>query len=154
MANFSSIDQFRLNCLFKAFDIDCTTGVVTLAASDIDTNVTNFNNLLSSTDDTIQKALDTLDDMSVFGTAEEINSSLNWDMTPSGGTASQPTVLTYSKGTSRLKISLTWGTTGGEAGNPIQAVYEKSVDSGSHYTTLGTETISYDSDGNVNGISW
>jgi len=77
-----------------------------------------------------------------------------WTMTPSGGTASQPTTITWSKGTERIKAVLTWGTTGGADGNVTVAVYSYSSDSGGTYDTIGTETMTYDVDGNITKIEW
>jgi hypothetical protein len=77
-----------------------------------------------------------------------------WAMTPSGGTAEQPAVITYAKSTERVKIDLTWGSSGGADGNVTQAVFSYSSNSGTDYDTMGTETISYDTAGNPTGTSW
>ena len=77
-----------------------------------------------------------------------------WAMTPSGGTAEQPTTLTYSKGTERIKAALTWGTTGGESGNVTQSVYSYSSNSGTSWDVIGTRTVSYDANSNVTGTAW
>lgn len=79
---------------------------------------------------------------------------VGWEMTPNGGTADQPDLLLYSKENQRIRTVLTWGTSGGEDGNVIQAVYSWSVDAGVSYTALGTETITYDGDSNVVAIIW
>jgi hypothetical protein len=79
---------------------------------------------------------------------------VGWEMTPAGGTAEQPAVLTYTNGALRIKAVLTWGTSGGEDGNVTRAVYSWSQDSGTTYTALGTETITYDSDSNVVSVTW
>lgn len=75
-------------------------------------------------------------------------------LTVSGGTASQPALMTYSKGTERVKAALTWGTAGGEAGNVTVAVYSYSSDSGVAYSTIGTKTVTYDSSANVTATTW
>lgn len=77
-----------------------------------------------------------------------------WAMAASGGTAEQPATLTYSRGTERVRATLTWGTTGGEAGNVTQAVYAYSANSGTDYGTIGTKTITYDGSGNVTATAW
>jgi hypothetical protein len=74
-------------------------------------------------------------------------------------TAAQPTQLLYSKGTERVRATLTWGTVGGEAGNVTVAVYAYSANSGADYTTtpngaIGTKTITYDGSGNVTATTW
>lgn len=77
-----------------------------------------------------------------------------WDLTPSGGTAEQPTTLKYNRGTSEyLKVALTWGTSGGADGNVTQAVLSYSTDDVT-YDTIGTETITYDANGNVTAVAW
>lgn len=87
-------------------------------------------------------------DMVILGEA------FGWPMTPSGGSADQPAVITYALGTERLRATLTYGTTGGADGNVTQAVYAYSSNSGASYDTIKTETISYDASGNVTGTSW
>jgi hypothetical protein len=77
-----------------------------------------------------------------------------WNMAPSGGTAEQPATITYSKGSERVRASLTWGTTGGAAGNVTVAVYDYSSTSGSSYDTIGTKTYTYDPAGNVTATTW
>lgn len=70
-----------------------------------------------------------------------------WSATPSGGTNEQPAQWLYSKGTERLRASITWGTTGGADGNPTQVVWEYSSDSGSTWDTVSTQSIVWNSDG-------
>lgn len=77
-----------------------------------------------------------------------------WNLTVSGGTAAQPTTLTYANSTERVKAVLTWGTVGGEAGNVTQAVYSYSSNSGGAYDTIATKTITYDANGYVTDTSW
>lgn len=74
--------------------------------------------------------------------------------TPSGGTASQPALLTYSKGTERMKAALTWGAAGGAAGNVAAVAYSHSSDSGVSYSAIGTKTITYDASANVTSTTW
>lgn len=80
----------------------------------------------------------------------------DWNYAPTvgTGTASQPQYAVYSKGTERLRATLTWGTTGGADGNVTQMVWAYSSDSGSTYDTIGTQAITYDTDANVTGITW
>jgi hypothetical protein len=72
----------------------------------------------------------------------------------SGGTADQPALLTYTKGTEQIKAALTWGTTGGASGSVTVAVYSYSADSGSTWATIGTKTITYDANANVTSTAW
>jgi hypothetical protein len=77
-----------------------------------------------------------------------------FNLAVSGGTADQPALLTYSKGTEKIKAALTWGTTGGAAGSVSVAVYSYSSDSGSTWATIGTKTITYDANANVTATTW
>lgn len=72
-----------------------------------------------------------------------------WAMAASGGTADAPTTLTYSKGTERVRATLTW-----TSGKVTSAVYAYSANSGTSYDTIGTKTITYDGSDNVTGTSW
>jgi len=74
-----------------------------------------------------------------------------WDLSVTGGTAARPTTWTYSKGTERLRLTITWGTTGGPNGKPQTVVSAYSSDSGSAYDVIGTSTLSYDASGNFTG---
>jgi hypothetical protein len=77
-----------------------------------------------------------------------------FNLAVSGGTAVQPALLTYSKGTEKINAALTWGTTGGEAGSVTVAVYSYSSDSGTTWATIGTKTITYLSGGQVSATTW
>lgn len=84
-----------------------------------------------------------------------------WNLSVSGGTAEQPQYYTYSKGTERVRATLTWGTAGGADGNVLSIVYEYSSNSGTNYAVMGDTgyplgklTISYDPDANVTGTTW
>lgn len=79
---------------------------------------------------------------------------MHWDMTPSGGTAEKPAVMTYAKALERVKVSLTWGTTGGATDNVVSAVFEYSSNGGTGYSAVGTRTTNYDGSGNVSSIAW
>lgn len=74
----------------------------------------------------------------------------------SGGTASEPAIMYWKNATTSvwLRATLTWGTTGGENGQLKTIVWDLSINAGSDYTTapggnIGTETLSYDSSGNL-----
>jgi hypothetical protein len=94
-----------------------------------------------------------------------------WAYRPVNGTAEQPLLLYFFvSGQSRVvRINLTWGTTGGEAGNVTKAAfyYADNESSGTFPTTtngtydpmadengLYVVTISYDSSGNVTQTVW
>lgn len=96
--------------------------------------------------DTIRENLMALRDAVVAG------AMAGWDYSSSGG--GEPATVTYSKGTERIRGSLTWGTSGGADGNVTQAVWEYSSDSGGSYDAIGTESVSYDASANVTAVTW
>lgn len=77
-----------------------------------------------------------------------------WALSTSGGTAKEPGVLLYSKGVERIRATVTWGTTGGSDGGPTSILWEYSADSGVGYVTIGTQTTTFDTAGNVTASSW
>ena len=87
-------------------------------------------------------------DMAIIGEAKGYNYSV------SGGTADQPAITYRKNGAEWLRATLTWGTTGGEAGNVTTAVYAYSADSGSTWDTIGTLTLAYDSNANLTSTTW
>jgi hypothetical protein len=67
----------------------------------------------------------------------------------SGGSAAQPTTITLTKGTTIIRFTLTWGTTGGENNQPKTILTEVSTNSGGAYDSVGTVTNTYDSGGEL-----
>lgn len=81
----------------------------------------------------------------------------DWDMAATGGTAEEPTQILYSKNdnTEAIRLTITWGTTGGEDGNPKTIVYAYSTDDfGASNEAIGTWTGTYDSSGNLTAETW
>ena len=70
------------------------------------------------------------------------------------GPAAEPTQLVYKNGVEWIRHVITWGTSGGDDGNPLTIVYSYSSDSGSLYHTIGTLTMTYDSSGNLRSALW
>ena len=79
---------------------------------------------------------------------------VDWDMDASGGTVARPTRLTYSKGNERVRLNLTWGSSGNSEGAPTRIVVQYSSNSGSSYQTIGTKTITYTTGGYVTRTRW
>jgi hypothetical protein len=80
-----------------------------------------------------------------------------WDMAATGGTAEEPTQILYSHNTTTeaLKLVVTWGTSGGEDGNPKTVVYSYSNDDfGGSDEAMGTWTGTYDASGNLTAETW
>lgn len=72
----------------------------------------------------------------------------------SGGTAAQPTTIKLTKGTTTLRLTLTWGTTGGEANQVKTIVPEISTDSEATWAAVGgTITNTFDSGGELTATS-
>lgn len=85
----------------------------------------------------------------------------DWWFTPSGGTAAEPAIIYYEKtrtGTREcVRLTITWGTTGGEDGSPTTIVYAYAPDwngATGTFDTIGTATISYDANGNMTDLQW
>lgn len=91
------------------------------------------------------------DNLKALRDADFLGGESGWTYSQSGGTASEPAIMLWSKGTERIRISCTWGTTGGENGQLTSATLEYSSDSGSNYDTIETRAATYDSSGNFTG---
>lgn len=81
---------------------------------------------------------------------------VDWDLTVTvgGGTAEEPDEIIYKNGTEWIRLDITWGTTGGEDGNPTVIVYAYSANSGGLYDTMGTWTGTYNSNGTLTAGVW
>jgi hypothetical protein len=89
-----------------------------------------------------------------------------WNISLSGGSADQPLYVIWSKGLKKVRVELTWGTTGGAIGNVTRCIVSYSNDNGFSWSVYkgiddngdeilenGHFTISYDSNGYfVSGI--
>jgi len=69
-------------------------------------------------------------------------------------TADQPENALRTKGTEMLLAAITWGTSGGADGNPVQITYAWSNDSGASWSSIGTVSIAYDARGNPSTTTW
>lgn len=80
--------------------------------------------------------------------------------TAGGGTAEQPSEMMFSRGTERVYIVLTWGTTGGSAGNVTKVAFYYSSDSGALYDPMAdlagkyVLTLTYDANSNLVSTAW
>lgn len=81
---------------------------------------------------------------------------VDWDLTITvgGGSNAEPDEIIYKKGTEWLRLDITWGTTGGNDGNPTVIVYAYSANTGVAYDTIGTLTHTYDGSGNLTATVW
>lgn len=83
-----------------------------------------------------------------------------WNISVSGGTADQPQYIIWTKGDNKVRLELTWGTSGGAIGNVTRCIVSYSEDNGFSWTihkgtdedgagflTNGHFTITYDADG-------
>lgn len=77
-----------------------------------------------------------------------------WAFSIVEGAPDQPTKTLLSHASERLRKTITWGTTGGEAGNPVAILHEYSADAGSTWTAVGTSTLAWDADGYLTAINW
>lgn len=102
---------------------------------------------------------DTRNNLMALRDAIVAGAMVNWNMAATGGPAdgSEPTQLLYSNNsnTEAIKLTITWGTTGGEDGNPVTIVYAYSDDDfTADDNTIGTWTGTYNSDGNLTAETW
>ena len=109
-----------------------------------DATTQNGTQLAQSTRDNMKA----LRDMVVAGTLS------GWPASVTGGTPEEPTTVTHSKSTERIRETITWGTTGGATGNPQTILYEYSANSGGTYDAIGTITYTFDASGNVTAWAW
>lgn len=65
------------------------------------------------------------------------------------GTADEPQYLYYKKSARWIQGEMTWAN-----GTITQIVWRYSVNSGGAYDTIGTESVTYDTDGNVETVTW
>lgn len=72
----------------------------------------------------------------------------------------KPAYIVLSKGTERVKLTITWSTSGVTDGYPTRLVFSYSSDSGSTYdvikggTTNGYCDMTYDAAGNLTNTTW
>jgi hypothetical protein len=67
----------------------------------------------------------------------------------SGGTAEEPTCQFYKDGNDWLRLTIIWS-----GGNPASILYELSTDGGVNYETIGTQTFTWDAEGNLSSTAW
>lgn len=91
------------------------------------------------------------DNLKAIRDADFIGGDSGWTYSQTGGTANEPTTQLWSKGTERIRITATFGTTGGENGNLTAATLAYSSNSGSTYDTIEARTLTYDASGNFTG---
>lgn len=82
-----------------------------------------------------------------------------WNAARDGGTTLKPAAYNIDKAspsTERVRIEITWGTTGGAKDNPTVMVEKYTADrSGTPtYETIGTLTFAWNSDGTFNTSTW
>ena len=82
-----------------------------------------------------------------------------WNMSQvvGAGSTDEPDEIWYSNNsnTEAIKLDITWGTAGGEDGNPTVIVYFYSTDDfGASNETIGTLTMTYNSNGTMTVSTW
>lgn len=96
--------------------------------------------------------------------AAAIGTLVGWSWEQSNGTGDedQPQYEIFKRGTEWIRITLVWGTTGGEDGNIVSETYEYSSNSGGSYAAMGSSanpthnklTKTYSTAGNQTSESW
>ena len=85
---------------------------------------------------------------------------VGWNMSQviGGGSAEEPDEVWYSNNsnTEAIRLDITWGTTGGEDGNPTVIVYYYTADDTPTITwdTIGTLTNTYNANGTLTASTW
>lgn len=79
---------------------------------------------------------------------------VGWSMAQTGANAEQPDTITYANGVERIRLTITWGSSGGALGQPTIVVYDYSGNSGTSWDSMGTVTSTFDSGGNMTAQSW
>jgi len=81
---------------------------------------------------------------------------VSWDLATADitGPAAEPTQLVYKRSTEWIRLVITWGTTGGDDGQPLTVAYSYSANSGTLYHVIGTLTNTYDASGNLRSALW
>lgn len=69
-------------------------------------------------------------------------------------TADGPTEITLTNGLQVVKKVITYGTSGVTDGLPITCDYSKSLDGGSSWDSIATQTFNYDGSGNFTDYAW
>lgn len=102
---------------------------------------------------------DTRQNLMALRDALVAGSLFDWDMSlvVGGGSDEEPDEILYSNGTNTeaIKLVITWGTAGGEDGNPTVIVYSYSTDDfGASDEAMGTLTLTYNGSGTLTATSW
>ena len=77
-----------------------------------------------------------------------------WAATAIGPDLSQPEKIEYSNSPEKIRATITWGTAGGETGNPVQVDYDYSDDDGVTWTALASKQIIFTIAGEWAGTTW
>ena len=85
---------------------------------------------------------------------------VGWNMSQvvGGGSTDEPDEIWYSNdaNTEAIRLDITWGTTGGEDGNPTVVDYYYTADDTPTITweKIGRQTLSYNSNGTLTSTTW
>lgn len=119
-----------------------------------------YTKFLSDTPDITDTGAKVIDDtrQNLMATRDAIvaGALVDWDLTVTvgGGSAEEPDEIIYKNGVEWLRLDITWGTTGGEDGQPTVIVYAYSANSGGLYDTIGTWTGTYNGNGTLTAGVW
>ena len=75
--------------------------------------------------------------------------SWNYSVVEGTGDAEEPQYVYYKKGATWIRGTMTYS-----SGSITQAAWHRSTDSGSNWDAMGTQSVSYDGDGNVSTVTW
>lgn len=79
----------------------------------------------------------------------------NWSLTVTAGTgtAERPQFLEFRNDPDRVRLNISWSTSGATAGSPTQVILQYSTNSGGNWTNVRTVPVTYDGSGNMTGAT-
>lgn len=120
-------------------------------------NLSNENNIIDAIKDISGSSL-----IAEIAVKKVIEGAMDWIFAPYASnntidTTGFPAYLKYTKTansiTEYVKCALTWGVSGGATDNVTVAAYSYSL-TDSNYQLIKTQTITYDSNGNISNVTW
>lgn len=70
------------------------------------------------------------------------------------GSEDQPQYIYLKNGSIWLRMTFTWGSSGGGAGNPTSIAHHKSENAGTDWDAVGTQSFTYSEGGYLTSSSW
>lgn len=103
------------------------------------------------TDTVLQVVTDTRNNLESLAQSAAYSAVPSWNYSVVEGTgdAEEPQYVYYKNGATWIRGTMTYS-----SGSITQAAWHRSTDSGSNWDAMGTQSVSYDGDGNVSTVTW